>query len=83
METSEVGMPSSMAAALPYPVHAAQQADMPMPHRNRHPIRSAIRKLFGRSKLTPVSSDTTKPDIQEQVSHKQPAAFLSIQGVSL
>lgn len=87
MQKAQLGTPSSTAAALPGWAHAAQQADMPMPHRSRHPIRSAIRKLFGKSKLTPGSSDTAQPDLHEQVSHKQSCTTvtnnLSIQGVSL
>ena len=56
-----------------------QQGDMPMPHRNRDPIRSAIRKLFGRHKRTAVLSDTAQS--LHEVSYKftaHPLGYLRI-----
>lgn len=66
--------PSESAAPTHWMHQPTQQADMPMPmpHRNRDPVRSALRKLFGRHKPTAVSSDTMQ-SLHEQVSHKPSA----------
>ena len=83
MEKVELDMPSSVGAALPHWTYPVQQEDMAMPHRNRHPIRSALKKLFSRKKLTPVSSGAIQPDLQERVSHKPFADFVPMQAVAL
>lgn len=68
MERAQPGMAPSKSAAQAHWAHQpVQQADMPMPHRNRDPIRSALRKLFGRRK-PPASDIKQSPD--RQVSHK-------------
>ena len=69
MEQAQPRARPSESAVLSHWTHQPpQQQDMPLPHRNRDPIRSAFRKLFGRQKPTGVLSNIA-PSPQEQVSH--------------
>ena len=73
MEQAQPGVDASEPAALAHWTHRPpQQGDMPLPHRNRDPVRYALRKLFGRHKPTADLSDKAQW-LREQVSHKASA----------